>query len=244
MRGELSERVYQFFASSVRECTPTAALPIATVLFAPAALSSSIADQCTSVLSQSERSKAESFLTADLRARFHQQRAFRRYCGALAANSAIPLSRIEFKTTKKGRPYLAELPGYWFSFSSCRRGFLGAWSSTHGIGIDIEDPTQSLETIELARAWFSRAEANAVEGAPDQSLRRTFFQLWTAKEAALKSIGEGVPFGLDAFQFDLSGACASSMRHEPTAGRDDLTFTRSRSPVAAPPSHSAAPRRR
>jgi 4'-phosphopantetheinyl transferase len=33
---------------------------------------------------------------------------------------------------------------------------------------------------------------------------RTFCQLWSLKEAALKSIGEGLPFGLDAFEFELT----------------------------------------
>ena len=33
--------------------------------------------------------------------------------------------------------------------------------------------------------------------------QNTFFQFWSLKEAALKSIGEGLPFGLDAFEFEL-----------------------------------------
>ena len=36
---------------------------------------------------------------------------------------------------------------------------------------------------------------------PDR--RQAFFQFWSLKEAALKSIGEGLPFGLDAFEFEL-----------------------------------------
>jgi 4'-phosphopantetheinyl transferase len=32
---------------------------------------------------------------------------------------------------------------------------------------------------------------------------RIFFQFWCLKEAALKSIGEGLPFGLEAFAFEL-----------------------------------------
>jgi 4'-phosphopantetheinyl transferase len=159
---------------------------------------------CAGVLSESELHKAEGFLTTDLRARFLQQRAFRRYCGTLAAGAPRPLSQIEFTTTVKGRPYLAEQPRCWFSFSSYRRGFLGAWSSTHCIGVDIEDLTESVEANKLAQKYFSPAEAKAVEDAGSLARARTFLQLWTLKEAALKSIGEGLPFGLDAFRFDLT----------------------------------------
>ena len=78
--------------------------------------------------------------------------------------------------------------------------FLGAWSSTHRIGIDLEDHTQNLEVTELAQRFFSEAEARAVE----RACPRTFFHLWSLKEAALKSIGEGLPMGLDAFEFELT----------------------------------------
>jgi 4'-phosphopantetheinyl transferase len=96
------------------------------------------------------------------------------------------------------------LPNYWFSFSSCRFGFVGAWSSTHGIGIDVEDHTRDLQAVELAQQFFSLAEARAVEAPGSLDNRQTFFQFWCLKEAALKSIGEGLPFGLDAFEFELN----------------------------------------
>ncbi|MFZ2092945.1 MAG: hypothetical protein WAU99_14525, partial [Pseudolabrys sp.] len=73
------------------------------------------------------------------------------------------LSRIAFKETEKGRPYLPDLPDVWFSFSSCRFGFFGAWSSTRWIGVDIEDQTRNLEAVELAQQFFSEAEVRAVK---------------------------------------------------------------------------------
>lgn len=90
-----------------------------------------------------------------------------------------------------------------FSFSACRLGFLGAWSRTCRIGVDIEDPARPLDAADLAERYFSQREAIAVEAADEQSRARRFYQLWSLKEAALKSIGEGLPFGLDAFQFEL-----------------------------------------
>ena len=197
------DQIIELFADNARACTPASARPMVTVLFMPALHDAGITDRCACVLSVSERRKAEGFLTTELRARFLQQRAFRRYCGALAAGPR-PLSQIEFTITEKGRPYLAELPGCWFSFSSCRHGFLGAWSWKHCIGVDIEDQARSVDAINLAQKYFSRAEAKAVKDA-NWACVHTFLKLWTLKEAALKSIGEGLPFGLDAFRFDLTG---------------------------------------
>ena len=203
MTWDDSASVNDLFAASARDCTPAPARHVARVLFAPVSRDPQVVSRCASVLSAAEKRRAQSFLAEGGEAHFKQQRAFRRYCGALAVGPALPLSRIAFETTEKGRPYLPELRGCWFSFSSCRLGYLGAWSSTENIGVDIEDQTRHIEATELAQAYFSRAEAEAVEGAGQRTRMRTFFQLWTLKEAALKSIGEGLPFGLDAFQFEL-----------------------------------------
>jgi len=202
MTCDASTRVKDLFAASALDCTPGPARHMARVLFAPVSRDPEVVSRCASVLSDAEKRRAQSFLAKGGEEHFKQQRAFRRYCGVLAG-SALPLSRIAFEATEKGLPYIRELQGCWFSFSSCRLGYLAAWSSTHCIGVDIEDHTRHLEATELAQAYFSRAEAKAVEGAGERTRVRTFFQLWTLKEAALKSIGEGLPFGLDAFQFQL-----------------------------------------
>jgi 4'-phosphopantetheinyl transferase len=174
------------------------------VLYAPVVRDPEASRRCTSILSDAERERADRFVTEDGKAHFKQRRAFRRYCGARALGSSGPLSRIAFEETDKGRPYLSKSPDLWFSFSSCRFGFLGAWSSTHAVGVDLEDQTRKLEPVALARRYFSKTEAKAVEGLSGPARRQAFFQLWSLKEAALKSIGEGLPVGLDAFEFELA----------------------------------------
>jgi hypothetical protein len=93
---------------------------------------------------------------------------------SLRARTQRPLSRINFQETDKGRPYLPDLPNVSFSFSSCRSGFLGAWSSTHQIGIDLEDQTRNLEAVELAQQFFSQAEAEAVRAVGGLARLRIF----------------------------------------------------------------------
>jgi 4'-phosphopantetheinyl transferase len=204
MTRDYSDRIVELFTAGSRDLTPASAFHAAYVLYVPFSRDTEVTRLCASVLSEVELRRAGRFAAENEKAQFTQRRAFRRFCGATVIGSSQPLSQIVFEETEKGRPYLSDLPDCWFSFSSCRFGFLGAWSSTHGIGVDLEDQTRNLEALELAHGYFSRAEANAVEKACGPERLRTLFQLWSLKEAALKSIGEGLPFGLDAFEFELT----------------------------------------
>ena len=204
MKRDDSGWVSDLFAAGARDWTPGSARHAAYVLYAPVSRDREVSRRCGSVLSDTELQRADRFLTEDGKAQFQQRRAFRRYCGACVLGWPRPLSQITFLETEKGRPYLPDLPNVRFSFSSCRFGFLGAWSSTHGIGVDLEDQTRNLEAAELAQQFFSQAEAKAVKVVGGLARLRTFCQLWSLKEAALKSIGEGLPFGLDAFEFELT----------------------------------------
>ena len=199
-----SDAVRDLFATRSRDLTPTSARHEAHVLYAPVSRDHEVSSRCASVLSETELQRADRFAAEDDKVQFEQRRAFRRFCGATALGSSQPLSEIRFEETENGRPHLFDSSDLWFSFSSCRLGFLGAWSSTHAVGIDIEDPTREVEAIELARQYFSAAEAMVVEEVGDQKRLRTFYRFWSLKEAALKSIGEGLPFGLDTFEFELS----------------------------------------
>jgi len=199
-----SDRINDLFAACSRDLTPASVRHAAQLLYAPVSTDPEVTKCCASVLSDAELQRADRFATQGDKALFKQRRAFRRFCGALALGSSQPLSQIAFKETEYGRPYLRDLPDFWFSFSSCRLGFVGAWSSTHAIGVDLEDQTRDLEATELARQFFSTTEANAVVGTGGLERLLTFFQFWSLKEAALKSIGEGLPFGLDAFEFELN----------------------------------------
>ncbi len=198
-----SELVNDFFAANSRDLTPASVHHITRLLYMPVSIEPEFTRGCESILSDSELERADRFATQDDRTLFKQRRAFRRFCGALALGSPRLLSQTVFDQTENGRPHLSGSPDFYFSFSSCRFGFLGAWSVTHAIGVDLEDQTRALEPVELAQQYFSTAEAEVVNRPDCCANLRDFFRLWSLKEAALKSIGEGLPFGLDRFVFEL-----------------------------------------
>jgi 4'-phosphopantetheinyl transferase len=196
--------VRNHFTVAASDVTPQSVRKTVRMLFAPVSDSAEISVHCSSVLSDSERDHLERKKGNDHRARFAQRRAFRRFCASVALGTSSPLSEIVFEDTDKGRPFLRNSPEFWFSFSSCRFGMLGAWSSSFSVGVDIEDRTRDLDSLALARQFYSTSEAKTVERLRPADRLEVFYQLWSLKEAALKSIGEGLPFGLDAFEFRLN----------------------------------------
>ncbi len=203
MSRDYSDWIIDHFGAGARDLTPSSRRHAAQVFYAPVLPDPEVTRICSSILSKIELQRADRFASQEDKALFIQRRAFRRFCGARVLGASKPLSQIAFSETENGRPFLGDLPEFWFSFSSCRFGFAGAWSSTHGIGVDLEDKIRDVEVAELARKFFSVAEADVVEGAAGLKRQQAFFQFWSLKEAALKSIGEGLPFGLDAFEFEL-----------------------------------------
>ena len=200
---EQSERVRDLFVAIARDLTPATARQAVRVLYSPVSSDPEVTRLCASVLSDGELQRADRFAASGDRTLFLQRRAFRRFCAATELGPSRPLSQIVFEETENGRPYLPNSTGLWFSFSSCRLGLLGAWSPTHAVGVDLEDPTRDLEATDLAHRFFSQTEADAIERSGTSERLRVFYRYWSLKEAALKSIGEGLPFGLDAFEFEL-----------------------------------------
>ena len=175
MTEEGFDWVSELFAASTSEWTPMSMKNLVCVLYAPFSNQPEVSSRCAEVLSDAELMKAGRFIAQDDMSHFIQRRAFRRYCGALAVGAHGSLSRIDFAEKENGRPYLPNFPNLWFSFSSSRFGFLGAWSSTHAIGVDLEDKTRNVEPGKLAQHFFSEAEAKAVESAERSSAPSNFF---------------------------------------------------------------------
>ena len=202
--GEDREQVFEFFNSNVCDWTPKSACDVVRVLYLPIDITVDSFGKFSNILSDVEQQRARKFISKDDRENFILRRVFRRYCGSLALDLKTSLSLIEFEENEKGRPYFPHHPEYIFSFSSCKSGIIGAWSATHHVGVDVENLSANLDAAEIAQHYFSEAEAKCVEALEGKARTQAFFQFWSLKEAALKSIGEGLPFGLDAFVFSLA----------------------------------------
>jgi 4'-phosphopantetheinyl transferase len=113
--------------------------------------------------------------------------------------------KIHFEYTSKGKPVLANNPGYdTLHFNLSHSDALALYAVTRGrnIGIDIERVRDDVAVEQIAQKFFSQDEISSLERIHKHKRNELFFKYWTRKEAYLKAMGEGISFPME--QIDVS----------------------------------------
>ena len=114
----------------------------------------------------------------------------------------LELTLADLKYTEFNKPYFSDL-----SFSTAHSGemVVCAGAINGDIGVDIEQ-VMPIE-LENYREHLTKNEWVQIENSADQ--QRTFYKIWTKKEALLKAIGRGVDI-----EFDTLDVCGDKVNYQ------------------------------
>jgi 4'-phosphopantetheinyl transferase len=79
-----------------------------------------------------------------------------------------------------------------------------AVARTHPIGLDAESICLADSPMALAEEFFAEEEVTFLRELPRDELSRAFLQIWTLKEAYLKSLGTGLALALRSFTVSIN----------------------------------------
>lgn len=119
---------------------------------------------------------------------------------------------IIFVRNKHGKPYLKDHPKFQFNISHTRNAIVAAFSNNE-IGIDVEPIRQP--NYKIAARFFTPSEYKYILN--DKNQERTFYEIWTKKEAYIKYIGTGLFISLKSF--DVMDYEIKSLMHTFDTGR-------------------------
>jgi 4'-phosphopantetheinyl transferase len=150
-----------------------------------------------SILSAEERSRAKAFIAGPVGERYVLSHAFLR--NVLSAFVGEEPSRIALERLPGGKPVLADAARHelWFNLSHCTTHVVIAVAGTPNVGVDVECVHDGLDSLGIARRFFSPAEFHRLATRSPGQVEDVFLRLWTCKEAFLKAIGVGLRYGLD-----------------------------------------------
>lgn len=103
-----------------------------------------------------------------------------------------------------GKPFAPALPWLDFNLSHAGSCVALAFAREQPLGIDIEPLDRRVCVDGIATRFFSAREAAALERVEPSRRHLAFLHLWTHKEAVLKALGDGLGFGLERIEFELS----------------------------------------
>jgi len=154
----------------------------------------------SSCLSSDELRRAENFLRRPDAAAFIARRVFLRE--TLAANLDVSPHDVKLDVSPSGKPELRHgKTRLWFSQSATTGRTVVALSRNGEVGIDIERLDRRLDFGRIANRWFTQLEICRIERCrSEETIRREFMGIWTAREAAAKLTGEGMARALPAHE--------------------------------------------
>jgi 4'-phosphopantetheinyl transferase len=154
-------------------------------------------------LSAEEQARAARYLARTARAEFIAARALLR--ALLAGYLSVPPAVLVFTHGPAGKPLLArpEGSGLHFNVSHSHGLALFAFGVGLEVGVDVEALRPQEGHRDLARRFFSAAEAEALCALPPGQSEEAFFNAWTRKEAFLKATGLGLGYGSERVEVSL-----------------------------------------
>ena len=110
-------------------------------------------------------------------------------------------SSLIFNYSQRGKPYLL-FPAnsniqFNVSHSEDRALIAVTWGAAIGVDIELAKPLENLRDI--SRRIFSESESMILDSLSGNEQFRTFYRIWTRKEAVLKATGEGLMKPLNSF---------------------------------------------
>lgn len=160
------------------------------------------------LLSPGEQARAARFQAAEDRHAYIAAHALARQM--LASASGLPAAALRFAAGPAGRPEpdpALGLAGLRFNLSHARGLVACALALEDDIGVDVEALARGARVAALADRFFAPEEAAALAALPAAARPEAALCLWTLKEAFVKALGVGLPFGLARF----------ALRHDPPA---------------------------
>ena len=167
-------------------------------------VSPAVLQRCETVLSPSERARAQRYVFERDRRRWTVSRATLRLL--LSRYLAAEPTMFEFDLNEFGKPSLAapyKEMNIEFNLSHSAEIALYAFTRERLVGVDVEYMRADLDFDGMARHSFSLQEQHILRNFTGQEKRRTFFRGWTCKEAYAKALGKGFSQAFDQFSVSL-----------------------------------------
>ena len=159
----------------------------------------------TVVLSETERKRAARLLQPRARAQYTAAHSILRI--TLGRYLTLDPSTIRFSHGPAGKPFLDPVHGHDLRFNLAHSAKWLVIAYAHGkeIGVDVEHH-RTLDPMPLAQRFFCAAEATRLQALDPPQRSRSFFSIWTAKEALAKAMGTGIAGTLNRFEITVTEA--------------------------------------